>query len=162
EEEIRAGVVAGLDAGRKEALKNTPDVGKAAIEELFKGLMRTVKTGEFDAAGAVRGPDKNGWDTAVGAVALEEPAALGKGLKTYIEKDAPKDIVDAIKWNAAKAGDINIHTWKLTPGGFIDFTKVFGGDDCLIAFAFAPHGIFGAIGTDPIATLKDALAVKPA
>ena len=95
------------------------------------------------------------------AIAFEDPSKLEKELRTYVEKTAPQDLVDAIKWDVAKAGTVNIHTWKMTPGGFLDVTKIFGGDDCKIAFAFAPHGVFGAIGPDAVATLKDALAVKP-
>lgn len=162
EDELRSAVAVGIDAAGKEALKNTPEAAKAATEELFKGLARTVKTGEFDMVAALRGPNNAGWFTAVGAVAFEDTSKLEKEFKTYIEKSAPQDVVDAIKWNAAKVGTVSVHTWKLTPGGFLDFTKVFGGEDCLIAFAFAPHGVFGAIGPDPVATLKDALAVKPA
>ena len=138
EEELRNATATGLEVASKEALKNTPEAAKAATEELFKGLARTVKTGEFDMVAALRGPNNAGWYTAVGAVAFDDTSKLEKEFKTYIEKSAPQDVVDAIKWNAAKVGTVNVHTWKLTPGGFLDFTKVFGGDDCLIAFAFAP------------------------
>jgi hypothetical protein len=154
--------VVGLDTAQKEAVKNVPAVGKAALEELFTGLARTVKTGEFDIVGAVRGPDKGGWYTIVGAVAFDDPSKLEKEFKAFVQKDAPQDVVDAIKWDAAKAGNVSIHTWKLTPGGFIDPAKVFGGADCSVAFAFAPRGVFAAMGPDAINTLKDALAVKPA
>ena len=67
-----------------------------------------------------------------------------------------------IKWDVAKAGKVSIHAMKFTPGGFIDVTKVFGGENCSLAFAFAPHGVFAAMGPDAIDTLKDALSVKPA
>jgi hypothetical protein len=83
-------------------------------------------------------------------------------VRAYIEKEAPQDVRDAIKWDAAKAGTVSIHTWKFETGGFIDPGKVFGGEDCMVAFAFAPQGIFGAMGPDAIGTLKEALAVKPA
>jgi hypothetical protein len=162
EDEIRSAVVAGLEVGQKQALDAAFDNSRAATEELFKGLIRTVKTGEFDIVMGVRGPDKNGWYTGVGAVAFEDPSKLEKEFKAYIEKTTPQDEQARIKWNAAKAGNVNIHTWKVTPGGFIDVTKVFGGDDCEVAYAFAPHGVFGAIGPGAVATLKDALAVKPA
>ena len=87
---------------------------------------------------------------------------MEKEFKTFVAKDAPQDIVDAIKWDAAKAGTVSIHTWKVPVGGFIDVSKVFGGENCLVAFAFAPHGVFAAIGPDAVGTIKDALAVKPA
>jgi len=162
EEEIRAATVAVLEAAEKEETRTARDVEKAVMGELFKGLARTVKTGEFDAAVAVRGPDKNGWYTGVGAVAFEDPAGLEKEFKTFVQKDAPPDFRENVKWDADKAGNVNIHTWKIKGGGFLDFTKVFGGEDCTVAFAFAPHGVFGAIGPDAVNTLKDALAVKPA
>ncbi len=162
EDEIKSAVALGLDAVGKDAVQNVPEVSKPVIGELFKGLTRTVKTGEFDIVAAVRGPDKDGWFTAVGALAFEDPAALEKEFKKYVEKDAPQDVVDAIKWDAAKAGNVNIHTWTIKQGGFIDVTRVFGGADCVFAFAFAPHGVFGAMGPDAVNVLKDALAVKPA
>jgi hypothetical protein len=162
EEELRNAAVLALEAGQKEALKNTPPVRQATTEELFKGLIRTVKTGEFDLALTVRGPDKNGWFTLVGAVAFDDPSKLEKEIRAYVEKDAEKEVADAIKWDVAKAGAVGIHTWKPTPGGFIDPSKVFGGEDCMIAFAFAPQGILGAMGPDAVGTVKEALAVKPA
>lgn len=165
EDEIRAAAAAGLEAGRKEALKNTVrDIAKPTIEELFKGLIRTVKTGQFDIAGAVRGPDKNGWFTAVGAIAFEDPSALEKEFRTFFQKDAPPELQQQVKWDVAKVGTISVHQLTIKPGDggfFPDFTKVFGGDDCTAAFACAPHGIFAAIGPDAIGTLKEALAVKP-
>jgi hypothetical protein len=167
EEEIRAAAAAGLEAGRKEALKNVvQDIAKPSIEELFKGLIRTVKTGQFDIVGTVRGPDKNGWYTAVGAIAFEDPSALEKEFRKFFEKDAPPALQSNMKWDAAKSGTISIHQYKILPaeGGFFfpDFTKAFGGDDCSAAFACAPHGIFAAIGPDAIGSLKESLAVKPA
>jgi hypothetical protein len=161
EEEIRTAAVAGLEAGQKEATRNIPDPIKTALEEFFKGLGRTVKTGEFDIVAGVRGPDKNGSYTAVGAIAFEDPAALEKEFKKLIQNLALQNIQDAIKWDAAKAGKVSIHTWKMPAGGFLDITKIFGGDDCTIAFAFAPHGVFAVIGPDAVGTMKDALAVKP-
>jgi hypothetical protein len=165
EEEIRAAAVAGLEAGQKDVLKDARDVAKPTAEELFKGLIRTVKTGEFDIVGAVRGPDKNGSFTAVGAIAFEDPSAFEKAFKTFAQKDAPPEIIVDIKWDADKAGNVSIHTWKLpAQGGFIfgDITKVFGGDDCSLAFAFASQGVFLVLGPDAVGTMKEALAVKPA
>ena len=54
-----------LEAGRGEVQKLAKDDDKPLLEELFKGLIRTVKTGEFDVVGAVRGPDKTGFYTAL-------------------------------------------------------------------------------------------------
>lgn len=160
-DELKAGGVKLLESGQKELLRGAPDAAKATVEEAFKGLIRTVKTGEFDIVVAVRGPDKDGWFNAVGAIAFEDPAALEKELKKFIEKDAPPDELGRFKWDAAKAGNVSIHTYKFSEGGLLDPTKIFGGDKCTLAFAFAPKGIFIVIGPDPIPVMKDALAAKP-
>jgi hypothetical protein len=160
EEEIKNAAAIGLEAVRKEAT-NGPEPVKAVLDELFKGFIRTAKTGEFDITAGVRGPDKDGWFTAVGAVAFEDPAALEKEFRKFVEKQAPQDVQDGIKWDAAKAGTVNIHTWKVPAGGFFRPVEVFGGDKTTVAFAFAPHGVFLALGPEPVAVLKDALATKP-
>ena len=133
------------------------------MDELFKGLIRTVKTGETDIVAGVRGPDKDGEFTFVAAVAFEDPAAFEKEFKTFFEKDSPQDVQDRMKWDAAKVGAVNIHTYRLpNGGGFLDPSKVFGGAKCTLAFAFAPKGVFLVLGPDPVPVMKDALAVKPA
>jgi hypothetical protein len=135
---------------------------KDFVDELIKGLVRTVKTGEVDLVAGVRGPDKAGEFTFVGAFAFEDTAALEKEFKKFVQKDAPPDEQDRFKWDADKAGKVNIHTYKFANGGFLNPSKVFGGDKCALAFAFAPRGVFVALGPDPVAVTKDALTVKPA
>ncbi|MBP3958648.1 hypothetical protein J8F10_25660 [Gemmata sp. G18] len=159
-DELKAGAVKSLEEGQKLVPAN--DSVKAFADEIFKGLIRTVKTGEVDIVGAVRGPDKNGDFSAVVAGAFEDTAALEKEFKKFVEKDAPGNEQERFKWNAAKAGTTNIHTYKVPGGGFVEFDKPFGGDKCLIAFAFAPKGVFVVVGPDAITVMKDALAVKAA
>jgi hypothetical protein len=159
EDEIRAAAIAGIDAGTKESLKMAPMGTKPLLEELVKGISRTIKTGEFDLVMGVRGPDKNGLYSLVGAVAFEDTSNLETTFKKSIENDPMgKDY----KWDVAKAGKIGIHTWKPELFLFQDLLKHFGGDDSLLAFAFAPQGVFIVFGPDPVNTMKGALAVKPA
>ena len=162
EEEIRAATVAGLDFGQKEATRIIQQDRKPFIEEIFKGLIRTVKTGQFDIVGGLRGPDKNGWYTAVGALAFEDASALEKEFKTYVEKNAPANEPEKFKWDVAKAGKVSIHTWKMKQLIFWDLSTAFGGDDCQLAFAFAPGGVFLVLGPESVEVMKDALAVKAA
>ena len=115
----------------------------------------------LDLALAVRGPDKDGWFTVLGALACDDTKALEKAFRDYIDKN-PDKAGGETRWDVAKRGNVSIHTLKLTPGGFIDPSKVFGGEKCTIAFAFAPKGVFLAMGPDAVDTLKEALAVKPA
>ncbi|MBN9117660.1 MAG: hypothetical protein J0I06_00565 [Planctomycetes bacterium] len=161
-DELRAAGVKALEEGVRQAGNGAGPNGKGAVDELFKGLIRTVKTGEADVAAAVRGPDKDGAFNFVGAFAFEDGTALEKEFKKFVEKDAPADEQDRFKWDADKAGKVNIHTYKFAGQGFLDPSKVFGGDKCTLAFAFAPKGVFVVMGPDAVATIKDALAVKPA
>jgi hypothetical protein len=160
-DELRAAAVKGLEAANKEAGNGAPQNVKPVLDELFKGLARTVKTGEFDIAGGVRGPDKNGDFTAALAVAFEDPAALEKEFKKLAENDPPPF---EIKWDADKLDKVNIHTVKLPGGGggfFGDVTKPFGGETATVAFAFAPKGVFVFFGPDAVKDLKAALVLKP-
>ncbi len=159
-DELKAGAVKALEEGQKHA--NLGNNAKGFVDEVFKGLIRTVKTGEVDLVGAVRGPDKDGDFSVVVAGAFEDTAALEKEFKKFVAADAPPDEAARFKWDADKAGKVAIHTYQFNRGGgFFDITKVFGGDKSVMAFAFAPTGVFVVIGPDPIPALKGALAVKP-
>ena len=94
-------------------------------------------------------------------MSFEDPSALEKAFKKFMETDGPPEAFGAFKWDADKAGTINIHTFKVNGDLLPASIKLFG-DDITIAFAFAPKGIFVAVGPDSIATLKDALKAKPA
>ena len=134
---------------------------KAAIEETFKGLIRTVKDGEFDLAISLRGPDKNGLYTVVGAVAFEDPASLEKELLALVKKELPPMYSELLKLDVAKVGKTSIHEAKI--GGLLpDGVKKVFGEEASVAFAFAPNGIFIAIGPNAVNTMKVALEVKKA
>lgn len=159
-DELRTGAAQALEEGQKLAGQAVPV--KDLTDELFKGLIRTVKTGEFDAVGAVRGPDKNGDFELVAAVAFEDPSGLEKELRKLIEKELPENEQGRFKWNADKLGKTDIHTVKLHDrGGWLDFGKPFGGEKATAAVAFAPNGVFVVVSSDPVPGLKAALALKP-
>ncbi len=160
-DELREAGVKALEAGQKQLGNGAGVNGKDTVDELFKGLIRTVKSGEVDIVAGVRGPDKDGHFSFVGAFAFDDPAALEKEFRKMVEKEAPADEQDRIKWDADKFEKVNIHTYKFPGQGFLDPSKVFGADKCTLAFAFAPKGIFIVLGPDAVATMKGALAVKP-
>jgi hypothetical protein len=167
-DELRNSAVKGLESLQKQVVNLGPPTSDF-LDEVLKGLIRTVKTGEFDIAGGLRGPDKNGLFTGVLAIAFEDPSAVEKQLKKLVEAQAPAEVKDLIKWDAAKAGNVSIHRFDISKaggGGFIfgggeDMKRAFG-ENVSIAFAFAPKGIFLAIGPDPVTAVKDLLALKPA
>jgi hypothetical protein len=161
-DEVRTGIAKTLEEGQKLVPQNEP--GKAAADELFKGLVRTVKAGEFDIVGGVRGPNKDGDFALVAAVAFEDGAALEKEFKKFVQAQAPQDEQERFKWDADKAGKVSIHTYKPSggPGVFGEIGKPFGDGKALLAFAFAPNGVFVVLGPDPVPAVKAALAAQPA
>ncbi len=158
--EVRTAVVAAMEAGQKQNGVRLGVGEKATLDEFFKGLTRVVKDGDLDVAVAFRGPDKDGWFTLIGGLAFDDPAAFEKEVKAML-KTLPPAQQERLKWDADKVGKVGIHTYHFEQGGFVDFTKVLGGDKCIAAFAFAPQGLIGAMGPDAVSVLKDVLAVKP-
>jgi hypothetical protein len=159
--ELVNAAVIGLEAAQTAAGAGVPPDFKPALDETIKGLIRTVKTREFDIAAAVRGPDKNGVYTVVAAIAFDDPSQLEKELRTLYKTHAPDEVKQLVKLDVAKVGNTNIHQVQF--GGFLpdEAAKLFGGDASL-AFAFAPNGIFLAFGPDAVGAMKEALAVKTA
>jgi hypothetical protein len=159
-DELRV-ALAGSEGAQKGMLQNLPDAAKPTVEELFKGQARTLKTGEFDTLFAVRGPDKDGHFNGVAAMSFDDPSALEKAFKKYMETDGPPEQFGAFKWDADKAGKVAVHTFKVNGDLAPAEVKLFG-DDIVIGFAFAPKGVYVAVGPDPVALLKEALKAKPA
>jgi hypothetical protein len=161
-EELRAAQAALAEEQQKEMVKNVPEAAKGVIEELFKGQARTNKAGEGDFAAALRGPDKDGRYTAVAALSFDDPAAFGKALRKFIDDTNPLDGFAEFKWDAAKAGAVGVHTLTVTIPGLVPASARLFGDDLVFAFAFAPKGIYLALGPDSVGTVKDGLKAKPA
>ncbi|MBN9517253.1 hypothetical protein J0H58_01845 [bacterium] len=163
--ETKAAAGHGLDAALK-AAGGLGGNGGNLFQELLKGAKRTVQTGEFDTAMAIRGPDKNGQFTNVQAIAFQDPAGVEKALKALVEADAPEDIRKAVKWNAEKVGGVGLHVLDLSKldqqGVFGPEFKMFGGADAKLVAAFAPTAVYFAIGPDATAEVKRALALRPA
>jgi hypothetical protein len=144
----------------KETLKNVPEAAKAAVEELFKGQERTLKSGDFDLLVVVRGPDKDGHYNAILAMSFEDPTAVEKAFRKYIETDGPPEAIGTLKWDADKEGSVSIHTFKVNME--LPATVKMFGDEQMLAFAGSPKALFAAIGPNPVATLKEAIKAKPA
>ena len=161
EPELREAAVIGLDRLRDEA-KNGPAQPRAMFDEILKGLIRTVKTDEVDFAYVLRGPAKDGTFSGVVAVSFDDPSGVEKELKKVVEAELPPEFKDALKWDAAKAGGVSIHTLTLTKlGGFTAGVQRLFGEDATVAVAFAPKAVYVAVGPDAVATITAAMAAKP-
>lgn len=144
-----------LDAGQK-AKDDAPPPAQPIIEELLKGLGRTIKGDSIDFALAVNA-GKDGHYTAVGGVSFEDATGLEKVLKEAY-KDAPQPVKDMIKLDAEKIEGVNVH--RITPPDADETTKnIFGSTDVLVAFG--PKGVYAAMGSGASDALKAALTAKP-
>lgn len=160
-DELKSAATKVLEEIQKLAAQGGPDVPKDFLDELVKGLSRTIQAGEVDLAGAIRGPDKNGDFTLVAAAAFDDPTGVEKEFKKMFEAQAAPDEKERMKWEADKAGNVAIHTYKLPDNEFSDFGKPFGGAKATVAFAFAPQAVYVVVGPEPVPVLKNLLKLSP-
>jgi hypothetical protein len=162
--EVKAVSVAGLEALQNEAKNNNFLPIKAIVDELLKGAIRTVKSGEVEGLAVLRGPAKDGTFTGVAALTFDDPSGFEKEMKKFIEANAPQDFKHALKWDAEKANGVNIHTIDLSkmPGGDREIKALFG-NNATVAFAFGPKASYVAIGPggDAVGAIEAAMAAKP-
>jgi hypothetical protein len=158
-DELKAAGVAGLGILKDRATADANPAVQPIAVEAIDGAIRTVKTGEFDIAAALRGPDKDGRVTAVLAVAFDDPSKLEEQIKGLVKMIPP--VAERVKFAAAKVGSVEIHEIAIGDQLPPEAQKLFG-DNATAALAFAPKGIFFAAGPDAVATLKTAVAVRPA
>lgn len=162
--EVRDGTVKGLEFLQKEAANNAFPPMQAFMNEFLKGAIRTVKAGPVDTAVALRGPDKDGFFTGVGAITFDDPSAVEKEFKKFVTGTAPQEIQKCFQWDAEKINGVSVHLFDFgaVPGrdGGDEIRAMFG-PNAKMAFAFAPKAYYQAVGPDVIATLKAAMTVKP-
>src|SRR5207237_3796093 len=85
-----------------------PPFAKDLVDETLKGFIRTVKSGNWDLAAAMNGPDKDGHFTFVGAMSFDDPRPIEKALKANM-KDFPAMVREAFKFDVDKIGDLDMH-----------------------------------------------------
>jgi len=156
---IREGMALAFEASGKEGLNTAPPPATATLEELVKGIARTLRSGELDFGAGIAGPDKDSHYRVQLGLSFDNPAALEKELRG-LYKNAPPAVKTLLKLDAAKIGDLNVHVARLGPALPPEAQRVFG-DEAELAFTFAPKGIYVVFGTDPLTTLKAAIATQP-
>lgn len=160
--ELRELTLLGLEEGEKALMagqKDAPELIKDLFSEPFKGLARTVKTGEFDIGAAVVGPDKDGHFNFAFGMSYEDTSNLDKLLRDFL-KLLPESQRKHIKLDVAKVGTVNIHEVRqeiipprpdgkdLPPGS--------------VYVALAPKAIYVTFGTTGLDAIKALLQAKPA
>ncbi len=162
-EDVQDALVKLLALGEKAAVaqvaRGAPPEAVTLTETAFKSLRATLKTGEMDLGLVLRGPNKDGHYTAVGAVHCQETADLEKAIKTALAV-APDEAKKMVKLDAGKVGDLNLHEIHI-PDAPEELQKFFGKDQT-VYIGVGKTAIYAAYGPDAKKALADSTALKPA
>lgn len=159
--ELRDVALAGVAEFEKHAKENMPEVAHALVSELLAGVTRTAKAGDADVAAVLHGPDKDDVFTAVAAVSFADATKVETEVKNLVKAIAPKNIKDAITWDAAKAGAISLHEMKVGDLLPAEAKRVFG-DKAVVVVGFGKEAVYAGIGPDARTRVAAAVAAKPA
>jgi hypothetical protein len=138
---------------------NAPPEAIQLVEAGFKSLKATIDSGEMDLAAAIRGPNKEGFYTAVGAVHCKEGAQLEKAIRNAV-KVLPAREAAYFKFEAGKIGDVVVHEIDMSSEAEDVAKKVFGKGQTAY-FAFAKDALYASYGPDGMKLLKEAIDAKP-
>lgn len=135
---------------------------KAEVRDLVKAgltsLKKTLDSGEMDLALAMRGPDKEGFYSAVGAIHCQGTAELEKAARAAM-KLIPQEEQKYFKLDASKIGDLSVHEIDLNAEAEDIAKKIFGkGNKAYIAFG--KSAIYASYGPDGMKLLKEAIEAK--
>ena len=122
---------------------NSPAEAIQLVEAGFKSLKANIAAGEMDLAAAIRGPNKDGFYTAVGAVHCREGEQLEKAIRAVV-KVIPERERAFFKFDAQKIGDIKVHEIDLTEEAGEPAKKIFGKGN-IAYFAFAKHALYALV-----------------
>jgi len=164
-DEVKEAAIKLIDLGQKEALLDVQRAKAdaevvALIEATFKSLKTTLESGEMDLASALRGPNKEGFYTAVGAVHCKEGANLEKAIKGAV-KLLPERERAYFKFDAGKIGDLVVHEIDLSAEAVEPAKKIFGSNQKAY-FTFGKDNLYASYGADGMKLLKEAIEAKPA
>lgn len=164
EAEIRD-VLAGAVAEAQRKMKDespAPEEFQPIVEELFAGAQRTVKSGTFDFAAALVGPNKEGqFDTAI-AISYDDAPKLEKEVKALAKKKVPEEFLKSVKFDKVKVGEVGVHEIDaaIIPEEMKKGVPNFPAGNLYLAFA--PKAVYVTFGPSGLQTMKDLLAAKPA
>ena len=128
------------------------------FDAAHQGLVRTVRSGGFDYATQLTGPDSDGLFSASSALTFDDPSKVEAELKKFIKKQ-DEGVQSLVELDAAKVGNVNIHKINVGPLMPFEIQNVFG-EKAAVCVAFAPKAIYVTFGSDAVATMKVALVGK--
>jgi hypothetical protein len=137
---------------------------KKQADSLFKSMMPTVKSGEFNGGFAILGATPGSY-TLLAAVKLKDGDALGKTLQDLLEdtlKDLPANEKAKVSLGVAEVGGVKVHRFELPKDALDDkFFKDVIGDNTL-HLAFRNDALVVAVGKGGLDAVKSTLAAKEA
>ncbi|MBX3398491.1 MAG: hypothetical protein KF873_07125 [Gemmataceae bacterium] len=146
-----------VEAGQK-GKEDAPEHMRPVIDELLKGLGRTIKGDSIDYALAVNGPNKEGKFTMVAAVNFDDASGLEKALKAAAKHaDAPEKFKDEVKFDVDEVEGLKVHR-VIMKDDAEPVKAIFGPSG--LSFVMGPKSIVVAMGPDWKDSLKAALAAK--
>lgn len=146
-----------VEAGQK-GKEDAPEHMRPVIDELLKGLGRTIKGDSIDYALAVNGPNKDGKFTMVAAVNFDDASGLEKALKAAAKHaDAPEKFKDEVKFDVDEVEGLKVHR-VIMKDDAEPVKAIFGPSG--LSFVMGPKSIVVAMGPDWKDSLKAALAAK--
>jgi hypothetical protein len=161
-DEAKDALVKLIEAGQRElagAAASAPEEVKTLVDAFFKSLKTTVASGEMDLGAALRGPNKDGFFTAVAAVHCKEGSDLEKAIKGAV-KHLPGQTSSYFKFDAGKIGTLSVHEIDMTAEAG-DIVKAVFGNGQKAYFAFGKDAFYVSYGPDGMKLLKEAIEAKP-
>jgi hypothetical protein len=148
-----------VDAAIKKALEDEKDKGKRAMGEKFlKLICPTLKAGEVDVGGSLKGPNANGLFVGVLALKVKDGMGLEQAIRDLYKEASAEEKKD-VDLDFEKSSGVNIH--RLKPGkDYSDDAKKALGENP-VYFALRDDAFFLSVGEGGLGAIKEAIAAEP-
>jgi len=143
----------------KLGLKEAPADAIGVLEPLIKGVVPTLKAGDFDGGTALLGPNADNKYTGLTVGKVANGKELEKSIKEAVAK-LPAEYKSVFELDAETIDGVKYHKIKIKEHLDEKTTKVFGDNDLWLAFR--DDAVFAAVGPQAKDAIKSALTASPA
>ena len=163
--EARTALVDQLQLLVRQMGQELPEELSTPVVALLGGLVPPAKNGTLEVGVVLTAPDKTGFGGIGLAMTHSDPAALSKAFVKMAKipprafGDSQDDFMKAVTLNAAKAGDMPIHTVALL--AFLpEDVKAFFGEKAILAVACDKEALYVAFGPGAVAIVQRLAGLK--
>jgi hypothetical protein len=159
-ESMRASLGQLIDHAAKKLETEERDEAKRELGgKLLKAIAPSVKAGQLDWFGTLRGPNKSKHYTGVFAIKVKEGKQIEKTVREIIDRVAPAREKAKIEYDADKVGEVAIH--RVILKGKIDRKgkRVFGETDLYVAFR--DDAFIASLGEEALEVIKEVISAQP-